>query len=388
MEQERAKPLDVARGKRLAVSRFLTVVAALLVFGAGVFVGTSAERSRTVLDLSKLWRVYSLISENYPGEINKETAVDGAIRGLVDSLGDPYSAYLGEVERRQLEEDLSGQFEGIGAILTQKDGTTVIVEPIEGSPAAIAGLQKDDVITAVGDEVVAGLVLEDVVSKIRGPKGTKVTLTILRDGTELTMEIERGTITVESVKSEKRGDIGIIHIRQFGDDTVEGVRSAIADLEKQNVTAYLIDLRDNPGGYLNSVPPIAGFFLPPGSTVVKQLYQGGQKDELRTTEAPLVSTKPLYIFINGGSASASEILAGALQDHGRATVLGEKSYGKGSVQDIINLRGNTALRLTIAEWITPNDRHISKVGIEPDQQIVNDDNAAGLQQALDFIASH
>ena len=375
------------RAKRLAFSRFLTVVAALLVFAAGVFVGTSAERSKTALDLSKFWRVYALISENYPNKIDQDTAVDGAIRGLVDSLGDPYSSYLDEVERRQLEEDLSGKFEGIGAILTQKDGTTVIVEPIEGSPAAKAGLQKDDVITAVGDEPVAGLVLEDVVSKIRGPEGTKVTLTILRGEQEIKMEIERGTITIESVKSEVRGDVGIIHISQFGDDTVDGVNRAIADLEKKNVARYLIDLRDNPGGYLNTVPPIAGLFLPPGSTVVKQLYQGGEHDELRTTDAPVVPSKPLYIFINGGSASASEILAGALQDHGRATVLGEKSYGKGSVQDIINLRGNTALRLTIAEWVTPNDRHISKVGIEPDHQIANNDDAAGLQQALDFIAT-
>ncbi|MEX1051914.1 MAG: S41 family peptidase [Patescibacteria group bacterium] len=373
--------------KRLAVSRFLTVVAALIVFAAGIFVGSSAERSQTALDLSKFWRVYSLISENYPGEIDKDAAIDGAIRGLVGSLGDPYSSYLDEVEHRQLEEDLSGEFEGIGAILTQKDGDTVIVEPIEGSPAAIAGLQKDDVIIAVGDEAVAGQVLEDVVAKIRGPKGTKVTLTIQRGETELTIEIERGTITVESVKTEKRGNVGIIHISQFGDDTVEGVRRAIADLEKQNVTKYLIDLRNNPGGYLNTVAPVAGFFLPPGSTVVKQLYQGGSHDELRTTEAPLVASKPVYVFINGGSASASEILAGALQDHQRAIVLGEKSYGKGSVQDIINLRGSTALRLTIAEWITPNDRHISKVGIEPDQQIASDDDAVGLQQALDYIAS-
>ncbi len=375
------------RAKRLAVSRFLAVVAALIIFVAGVFVGTSAERNRTALDLSKFWRVYALISENYPGEIDEDVAVDGAIRGLVDSLGDPYSSYLDEVERRQLEEDLSGQFEGIGAILTQKDGATVIVEPIVDSPAAKAGLLKDDIIVAVGGEPVAGLVLDDVVAKIRGPEGTKVTLTILRGGNELTFEIERGTIIVESVKSEGRGDVGVIHISQFGDDTVEGVRAAIEDLEKKGVAKYLIDLRDNPGGFLDTVPPIAAFFLPPDTTVVKQLYQGGYHDQLRTTEAPIIPSKPLYVLINNGSASASEILAGALQDHKRATILGEKSYGKGSVQDIINLRGNTALRLTIAEWITPNDRHISKVGIEPDHQITGDDDAAGLQQALDFIAS-
>lgn len=388
MDKERAKPLDFARGKRLAVSRFLTVVAALLVFAAGYLFGTSAERSKNTLDLSKFWQVYSLISERYPNEIDKEKAVDGATRGLVESLEDPYSSYLNEVERRQLEEDLNGEFEGIGAILTQKDGATVVIEPIESSPAEKAGLRKDDVITAVGGQPVADLVLEDVVAKIRGPKGTTVVLTILRGPTELTVEIERGTISVKSVKYERRGDVGIIHISQFGDDTVDGVRAAIAELENQNVAKYLIDLRDNPGGYLSTIFPIAGFFLPPGSVAVKQLYQGGKHDEIRTTEVPLIPSKPLFVFINGGSASASEIIAGALQDHGRATIIGEKSYGKGSVQDIINLRGSTALRLTIAEWVTPNNRHISKVGIEPDYQIINDDDVAGLQQALDYIAGH
>ena len=373
--------------KRLLISRLLLFVSVFFIFVAGWLIGTQIERSQTQLDLSKFWRVYSLVTSKFSGDVDEEKAVDGAIKGLVESLDDPYSAYLNNKEYLQLEEDLNGKFEGIGAVLTQKDDKVIVVEPIEDSPAIRAGLLKDDHIIAVDGSSVSGETLEEIVNKIRGPKGTEVTLTVVRAGKEVEIKITRDSIDIKTVSFEKRESTGIIRITQFSNDTSSGVREAIIELEKLGVDNYLIDLRDNPGGFLNIVPIIAGYFLPPGTIVVKQSSQGTEGDVLRTTGAPLVPSKPIYVYLNGGSASASEILAGALKDHGRATLLGEKSFGKGSVQDILNLRGGTALRLTVSEWLTPNGQRINKVGIEPDHQIEADDQEQEIIKALEFIST-
>ena len=373
--------------KRLLISRLLLFVSVFFIFVAGWLIGTQIERSQTQLDLSKFWRVYSLVTSKFSGDVDEEKAVEGAIKGLVESLDDPYSAYLNNKEYLQLEEDLNGKFEGIGAVLTQKDDKVIVVEPIEDSPAIRAGLLKDDHIIAVDGSSVSGETLEEIVNKIRGPKGTEVTLTVVRAGKEVEIKITRDSIDIKTVSFEKRESTGIIRITQFSNDTSSRVREAIIELEKLGVDNYLIDLRDNPGGFLNIVPIIAGYFLPPGTIVVKQSSQGVEGDVLRTTGAPLVPSKPIYVYLNGGSASASEILAGALKDHGRATLLGEKSFGKGSVQDILNLRGGTALRLTVSEWLTPNGQRINKVGIEPDHQIEADDQEQEIIQALEFIST-
>ena len=373
--------------KRLLISRLLLFVSVFFIFVAGWLIGTQIERSQTQLDLSKFWRVYSLVTSKFSGDVDEEKAVDGAIKGLVESLDDPYSAYLNNKEYLQLEEDLNGKFEGIGAVLTQKDGKVIVVEPIEDSPAIRAGLLKDDHIIAVDGSSVSGETLEEIVNKIRGPKGTEVTLTVIRAGKEVEIKITRDSIDIKTVSFEKRESTGIIRITQFSNDTSSRVREAIIELEKLGVDNYLIDLRDNPGGFLNIVPIIAGYFLPPGTVVVKQSSQGVEGEVLRTTGAPLVPSKPIYVYLNGGSASAAEILAGALKDHGRATLLGEKSFGKGSVQDILNLRGGTALRLTVSEWLTPNGQIINKVGIEPDHQIEADDQEQEIIQALEFIST-
>ena len=373
--------------KRLLISRLLLFVSVFFIFVAGWLIGTQIERSQTQLDLSKFWRVYSLVTSKFSGDVDEEKAVEGAIKGLVESLDDPYSAYLNNKEYLQLEEDLNGKFEGIGAVLTQKDDKVIVVEPIEDSPAIRAGLLKDDHIIAVDGSSVSGETLEEIVNKIRGPKGTEVTLTVIRAGKEVEIKITRDSIDIKTVSFEKRESTGIIRITQFSNDTSSGVKEAIIELEKLGVDNYLIDLRDNPGGFLNIVPIIAGYFLPPGTIVVKQSSKGTEGDVLRTTGAPLVPSKPIYVYLNGGSASASEILAGALKDHGRATLLGEKSFGKGSVQDILNLRGGTALRLTVSEWLTPNGQRINKVGIEPDHQIEADDQEQEIIKALEFIST-
>lgn len=374
--------------KRLLVSRILLSVSIFFVFVAGWLIGTQAERSKTQLDLSKFWRVYSLVTSKFSGDVDKEKAVDGAIRGLVESLDDPYSAYLDNKEYKQLEEDLSGEFEGIGAVLTQKDNKVIVVEPIEDSPAIEAGLLKDDHIIAVNETSVIGETLEEIVNKIRGPKGTEVILTVLRADEEIDIKITRDKIDIKTVSYQKKDSTGIIKITQFSNDTAVGVKDAITELEKLGVDNYLIDLRNNPGGFLNTVPVIAGYFLPPGTVVVKQSSKGVEGDVLRTTAAPIVPNKPLYIYLNSGSASAAEILAGALRDYDRATLIGEKSFGKGSVQDILTLRGGTALRLTISEWLTPNDEKINKIGIEPDHVIEADNEEQEIIKALEFISQN
>lgn len=367
--------------KRQLFSRLLVTFAVLLVFAAGMVAGTSMERRKSALDLTQFWNVYGLLQKEYIGTLDKEKAVEGATKGLVESLDDPYSSYLPADERKRLDEELSGQFDGIGAILSEKDRRTEIVELIPGSPAEKAGLKANDLILAVDDQPTEGLVLDEVVSKIRGPKDTTVTLLVERSGTDdpIVFKITRAKIQVKSVKSEMKGQVGYIDVSQFGDDTVEGVTEAVKSLKDKKAKAIILDLRNNPGGYLNSVPPIAGLFLPP-SVIVKEKYKSGKTDSLRSTSVPILPDTPLFILVNDSSASASEILAGALQDYDRATLIGEKTYGKGSVQDIIPLYGSAALRLTIAEWLTPKDRAINKMGIEPD--VVIEDKIEGTSDAV------
>lgn len=345
----------------------LTLVLAL-VLGAGYVLGTSVTNARQQLDLNQFWQVYEIINRRFVGSLDQSRASEGAVAGLVQSLGDPYSMYLPAQARKDLDAELKGEFEGIGAELTQKDGLITVVAPLDGSPAARAGLMPQDIILKIGDESTEGMTTDQAVSKIRGPKGTTVTLEVARLKTNepISLTITRESIHIESVESKMLdGNIGYLEIRQFGDDTVDSVQKAVAEMSKSQPKAVIIDLRNNPGGYLDAVAPIAAQFIAP-NVVVKERYKDGRTDLIRSIEIPVLPNTPLYILVNGGSASAAEILAGALQDYKRATLVGQKTFGKGSVQDIIPLKDGAALRLTIAEWLTPSDRQISKKGIDPD----------------------
>lgn len=362
--------------QRKRLSQVFLAIAFILVFLAGNSIGISFERNKNDLNLTKFWQAYDLVKQNYAGSIDKQKLVDGAVKGLVEALDDPYSAYLPPKDKKDLSDDLNGSFEGIGAELTDKNGLITVVAPIKDSPAEKVGIKPNDVITKINGESTEDLTVSDAVTKIRGQKGTQVTLTIFRKDTdkELEFKITRQTIRIDSVTSKMIGNIGYVEITQFGSDTVDITTEAVKEIAKQNPKAIIIDLRNNPGGYLYSVPPIAGLFLPP-SVIVKEKYRDGKTDELKSTNVPVLPKTPMYVIINSGSASASEILAGALQDYKRATIVGTKSFGKGSVQDLLDLPGGSALRITIAEWLTPNGRAINKVGITPDIKIEGEKSA-------------
>ncbi|MCR4277634.1 MAG: S41 family peptidase [Candidatus Berkelbacteria bacterium] len=355
----------------------LLVIAFLFVLGAGYILGTTVTNGRQKLDLNQFWQVYDIINRRFVGSVDQSKASEGAVAGLVQSLGDPFSMYLPAQARKDLDNELKGQFEGIGAELTQKDGLITIVAPLDGSPASTAGLKAKDIILKINDESTSGMIVDEAVSKIRGPKGTTVTLEVARPKVSdpIKLTITRDAIHIKSVDVKMLdGNIGFLEIRQFGDDTVELVKKGVAELAKSQPKAVIIDLRNDPGGYLDAVAPIAGQFIAP-NVVVKERYKDGRTELIRSTDVPVMPNTPLFILVNGGSASAAEILSGALQDHKRATLVGQKTFGKGSVQDIIPLKAGAALRLTIAEWLTPNDRQISKKGIDPDVVVEGDKNS-------------
>lgn len=359
------------RPTRRIISRVLLLVVIGLVFGSGFLTGSAYQQAwQGEVDLSQFWQVYGLIKTRYVTELDKKKAAEGAVSGLVSSLDDPYSSYLLPEERRSLDDELRGEFEGIGAELTEKDKLITVVAPISGSPAAKAGLKAGDVIVKINETTTENMTLNQAVSKIRGPKDSSVNLTIARSGANepLVLTITRAKIEVKSVTWRMIDSVALLEVAQFGDDTVELARQAVKEIAGRSPKSVIIDLRNNPGGYLNAVPPIAGLFLPP-SIITIEKFRDGKQEELRSVEVPILPNVPLFVLVNNGSASASEILAGALQDHKRATVVGQKTFGKGSVQDVISLTNDYALRLTIAEWLTPNSRAISKVGIEPEVKV-------------------
>lgn len=369
MEIKRTEESSV-RSRRTG-RRFFLILCLVLVFAAGFVSGAGYQLSRVELNLNEFWQVYSLIDQEHVGTIDKKKAVEGATRGLVESLGDPFSGYLTKEERSNLTQELSGEFEGIGARLEDKNGNVTVVSPLTDSPAERAGLKPNDIIVKINGVSTEDMSLDQAVDKIRGKEGTEVELTIYRTSVSdpIVMKITRSAILVPSVTWKMVGTVGYIEVSQFGDDTVALFAAAVAGLKEKSPTAIVLDLRNNPGGYLNDVAPLAAAFLPPASVVTIQKFKTKPQEEIKTEGVPVFPETKLFVLTNAGSASASEILAGALKDYGRAKIIGQKSYGKGSVQDIIPLGGGAALRLTIAEWLTPKGNVVNKVGIEPDIKV-------------------
>ncbi len=338
--------------------------------GSGVTVEGDPERS---VDLTLLWTVWRMLQQHYvdPQALTVDEMRFGAVRGLVEAISDPYTTFMTPKDSTDFQRVMRGQLKGIGAELQMRDHLIIVVAPLRGSPAQKAGLLPRDVIVAVDGQDVRGQSLDDVVGRIRGEEGTSVTLTVFRplEDRELQLSIVREEIHVPSVESRRyvtdRGSVAVLAVNQFGDETNGEISAAVRAVDPRTVSGMVLDLRFNGGGYLDAAVHMVSLFLQEGKVVTVE-RRGEQPKTHYVLGRPLLPTLPLVVLINEGSASASEIVSGSLQDAKRATVLGASSFGKGSVQEVIDIPGGSALRLTVARWLTPSGRSIGAQGIAPD----------------------
>lgn len=373
-------------------SRFqrLVGIAGLILIGfvVGVAVTVSSERSaspstlQTAIarlspapknaDYGQLLEVWDRLHRDYVNaNINDRSLLQGALSGLVSGLGDPYSTFMTADSAKRFEDEISGTFEGVGMQVGYKNDKITIIAPLSDSPAEQAGLFAGDVIMTVDTIDVSTLNLDQVIEKIRGKQGTTVTISIQRgaDPQTKTFSVVRQTISVDSVTAkvtEHHGrSIADVSVSSFNRDTGRELRAKLKTINAQSLDGILLDLRNNPGGYLDQAVDVTGIFLASGE-VVSEVDRDGQKKTLSVDGNAFLADKKVVILVNGGSASASEIVAGALQDNGRGTVIGTQTFGKGTVQDYQTLSDGSSLKLTIAKWLTPKGRSISEQGITPD----------------------
>lgn len=396
--------------------RFLVILGLTLLIG--VALGVSFDRrigpaGRTSLtsvfqgwqpsladdQLKNLESVWQAVHRDYVSQsIDDQQLVDGLISGLVGGLGDPYSSYLNRTEAADFERALSGTFEGIGLEIGYKNNLLTVVAPLPNTPAAEAGLEAGDVLLSIDGQDSSAMKLEEAVRAIRGPQGTKVTLEIRRrdEAAARSLTIVRRTITVEPVRwrlisaAERR--FGYIEINNFNDQTSQLFRRAARDLLSQSVDGFIIDLRNNAGGLLDQSIKVISSLVASGPAVIEE-YRGGQRKTMAVDGSAFLTSHPVAILVNEGTASASEIVAGALQDAGRAKIIGATTFGKGSVQDLRELHDGAALKLTVAKWLTPRGRSISDQGITPDIAVTlsPEDSRQGrdpqLERAQEWLAT-
>jgi carboxyl-terminal processing protease len=368
----REEELISQTGVRLVKNRQLTLTVIGIGVGLllGLWLGIRFGSATPVLDYSELDEVYSALKDNYDGEINEEDLIDGAKRGMVDGLGDPYTQLFTSVEAQEFYDDLEGEFQGVGIELLNKDGALTIVDVLDGTPAEKAGLEAGDLIAKVDDKDTLDWPTEDAVKVIRGQAGTKVKLTIVRDNKLLEFEIKRATINNPSVKYEIKDSVGVMEISRFAEgDTVELTKKAAQEFVSKKVKGVVLDLRGNGGGYVNAAVDVASLWLESGKIVTTEKTGGKIVSQEKASGENILKGLKTVVLVDGGSASASEILAGALKDYKLATVVGVNSFGKGSVQTIKALSSNDRLKVTIARWYTPNDQNITESGIAPDEKV-------------------
>ena len=365
--------------KRQQLSWFLTlVIVAIVSFVAGarsdalfanVALVFGVRTSNKTIDLSSVQKTYQELIANYDGKLDTQKLIYGANRGLVEAAGDPHTAYMDPDETKEFDKSLSGQIGGgIGAEIGLRNNKPTIIKPLENSPAQKAGIKAGEVIVKVNDEASSDWSVEKVVSKIRGEVGTSVKLTLLSGGQTREVSVVRQNIVSPAVESEIDGEIGILKVNRFGDDTVSLSRKYASEFVEKGVKKVILDLRNNPGGTVGAAQGLLGIWLDNqiamterrGSEIVKTL---------RTTGTPILGNMKTVVLINGNSASASEITAGALREYGKATLVGQKSYGKGSVQIVLGLPGGSQMKVTEARWYTPKGKNIDKTGIEPDVKV-------------------
>lgn len=370
---------------------YIGVLLVAIMFAVGYGTHQYLANRGAKLDLASLKSVESILKQKFDGSISDEKLLDGAKQGLVSSAGDPYTVYLTAADAKLLSNDLNGTLSGIGAEIGLRNNHLTVISPVPGTPAAKAGLLSGDVIVKINGEDPSGLSLDEAVAKIRGPKGTKVTLSISRaSAAAYDIVITRDDISVPSVNwSMKPGNVGYIQIVRFGADTGDKVDQAATELTSHGASKFVLDLRDDPGGYLDQAVKVASEFMDHNKLVVEERVGSKTKDKQYVTDGGKLVGKPVVVLINGGSASASEILAGALHDQIKTQLIGQKSFGKGSVQEIVDLSGGAELKVTVAHWYTPAGINIGKQGIKPDVEVTlsPDDINAGRDPQLDKALS-
>lgn len=333
---------------------------------------TDPDANDTYKQLNLFGEVFERVRANYVDAVTDKKLIEHALTGMLSNL-DPHSSYLTEKDYGDMRVQTRGEFGGLGIEVTMDKGFVKVVSPIDDTPAFRAGIQAGDYITHINDEPVMGLALDEAVEKMRGKVGTIVKITVRREGVDeaLQFELKRDVIRIKSVRYHiEQNNVGYIRVTTFNENTVNGVEAAIADIKKQvgeeKLLGYILDLRNNPGGLLDQAVGLSDMFLEKGEIVSTRGRNEDDNKRNNATPGDLAQGKPIVVLINGGSASASEIVAGALQDHRRGILLGTKSFGKGSVQTVIPLPGNGAMRLTTARYYTPSGRSIQAEGIDPD----------------------
>jgi carboxyl-terminal processing protease len=378
----------------------VVLASGVLVFGLGSFYAGDILHGQIALpglaatkqaDFTSLNDIYGLMQRHFDGKISDQGAIDGAKKGLVSSGGDPYTVYMTADESKKLNDDLAGKLSGIGAEIGIKGGILTVIAPISGTPAEKAGLRAGDLIAKINNEDTTGMDVDTAVSKIRGKADTKVTLKIVRSGEDAKdVVITRADITVPSVKWEmKPNSVGYIKISQFGPDTAKLTHQAASELKAQGAQKVILDLRNNGGGYLDAGVAVASEFVPSGKLVVEERTGGKSTNKLQSQTGGQLIGLPTIVLVNGGSASASEIVAGALHDNKAGQLVGEKTFGKGSVQEMLQLPGGAELKVTVAHWYTPGGININKEGIKPDVEakLTTDDYNASRDPQLDKALS-
>lgn len=360
-------------------------LAVIIIFAGGVYsapyfrtssapvCAANTESSVAKADFGPFWDAWSVLNEKYGGDKTPtdQEKVWGAISGLASSYGDPYTVFFPPVESKNFESDIAGNFEGVGMEIGMRDDSLVVISPLKDTPASRAGVMAGDKILRIGTTTTAGLGVDKAVKLIRGPRGTSITLLFSRDGMGQPFEktLTRDTIDIPTVRTEMRKDgVFVISLYNFSAPSMNLFRNALREFVGSGTDKLVLDLRNNPGGYLEAAVDMASWFLPAGKVVVKEDFGKKEDEQIYRSKGYDIFTDQLKfaILVNGGSASASEILAGALQAHKKAILVGEKTFGKGSVQELVKITPETSLKVTIARWLTPNDISISHDGLTPD----------------------
>jgi len=390
----------------------ILVICFAAIFSLGAWVGVTKIAYHVpqpgTLDFSLFWDAYQKLQQNFidPSKITDQKVIYGAIQGMTNSLGDPYTDFFNPEQAQRFQQDLSGSFDGIGVEIGIKKDLLTVIAPLKGTPGEKAGLRSGDIIVKINDQDATNMTTDEAVSLIRGPKGTSVTLTILRDGWNSAKDIKitRETIKVPSIKwsllaspggaGGKDQDVAYIQIFQFDDTLSSDFKTTALEILQSPAKKIVLDLRDDPGGYLSAAQDIAGWFLQKGQTVtIEDFGKGKSQQAYKTDGNSNLADYPIVVLINQGSASASEILAGALRDDRNVKLIGTKSFGKGSVQEVVDLRGGSFLKITIAHWLTPKGNSISEVGLDPDikvditDQDIQQKKDPQLDKALEIVKS-